>query len=87
MKPIHKFNNGNGATLCHICRTIITVGKPTNYLYCDRCLRERNHTEAEFIKLKSNLKRYDNVKANFTIEEFNEQMNEEVHFNRSNLNM
>jgi len=57
MKPIHKFNNGRGATLCHLCRTIITVGKPTNDLYCDRCLSERNHTEAEFLKLKSNLKK------------------------------
>lgn len=23
MKPIHKYNNGNGATLCNYCRTII----------------------------------------------------------------
>ena len=57
MKPIHKFNNGRGATLCHLCRTIITVGKPTNDLYCDRCLNERNSTEKEFNKLKANLKR------------------------------
>jgi hypothetical protein len=57
MKPIHKFNNGRGATLCHLCRTIITVGKPTNDLYCDRCLNERNHTEAEFLKLKSELEK------------------------------
>jgi reverse gyrase len=57
MKPIHKFNNGRGATLCHLCRTIITVGKPTNDLYCDRCLTERNHTEAEFLKLKSKLEK------------------------------
>ena len=48
MKPIHKFNNGRGATLCHLCRTIITVGKPTNDLYCDRCLNERVKIEAEF---------------------------------------
>ena len=51
MKPIHKFNNGNGATICHLCRTIITVGKPTNDLYCDRCLSERVKTDEEFINI------------------------------------
>ena len=86
MNPIHKFNNGKGATLCHLCRTIITVGKPTNYLYCDRCLNERNHTESEFLRLKANLKKLDAVKANFTMQEYYEQMDKEVHFNRGNLN-
>ena len=85
MKPIHKFNNGRGATLCHLCRTIITVGKPTNDLYCDRCLNERNSTEIEFLRLKANLKKLDAVKANFTMQEFYEQMDKEVHFNRGNL--
>jgi hypothetical protein len=55
MKPIHKFNNGRGATLCHLCRTIITVGKPTDDLYCDQCLRTRDHVEVEFLRLKENL--------------------------------
>jgi len=32
-KPIHKFNNGNGATLCHQCRKIINTGF-TDTLYC-----------------------------------------------------
>jgi len=59
MKPIHKFNNGRGATLCHLCRTIITIGKPTNDLYCDRCLSERVKTEKEFNLLKANLKKKD----------------------------
>ena len=34
-KPIHKFNNGNGATLCHQCRTIINTGF-TNELFCEK---------------------------------------------------
>ena len=72
MKPIHKFNNGRGATLCHLCRTIITVGKPTNDLYCERCLNERVKTEEEFLK---------------HMQKFYEQMEKEAHFNRSNLNM
>ena len=57
MKPIYKFNSGLGATLCHLCRTVITIGKPTNDLYCDQCLNERNHTEKEFNLLKAKLKR------------------------------
>ena len=69
MKPIHKFNNGRGATLCHLCRTIITVGKPTNDLYCDRCLTERVKIEEEFAALQK----------------FNKQMEKEIHFNRGNL--
>ena len=37
MKPIHKFNNGNGATLCHCCSRIISIGF-TKDLYCsDKC--------------------------------------------------
>ena len=57
MKPLYKFNNGNGATLCHLCRTIITTGKMTPDLYCDRCLNERNSIEKEFNLLKANLKK------------------------------
>lgn len=34
MKPIHKFNSGMGATLCHKCKRIITVGL-TDDLYCE----------------------------------------------------
>ncbi len=42
MKPIHKFNNGNGATLCHCCSKIINVGF-TNELYCsDKCKNKHN---------------------------------------------
>ena len=34
-KPIHKFNGGRGATLCHECRVIITEGL-TEDLYCEK---------------------------------------------------
>ena len=33
MKPIHKLNNGDGATLCHCCSKIISTGF-TEDLYC-----------------------------------------------------
>lgn len=36
LKPIHKFNGGDGATLCHSCSTIINIGL-TKDLYCPRC--------------------------------------------------
>ncbi len=64
MNPIYKFNNGNGATLCHLCRTIITTGKPTNDLYCDRCLNERDYSEKEFSLLKAKLKKAYNQNTN-----------------------
>ena len=40
MKPIHKFNNGNGATLCHRCSKIINTGF-TSDIYCDDDCKER----------------------------------------------
>ena len=40
MKPIHNFNNGNGATLCHKCNCIISIGF-TDDLYCKECIKEQ----------------------------------------------
>lgn len=34
IKPIHKFNGGRGATLCHKCNRIISEGM-TEDLYCE----------------------------------------------------
>ena len=45
MKPIHKFNNGEGATLCHNCSVIICKGL-INEIYCDNCnvkVRAKNY--------------------------------------------
>lgn len=42
LQPIYKLNNGNGATLCHHCRKIISTGKPTNKLYCKECQERRD---------------------------------------------
>jgi len=35
MEPIHKFNGGRGATLCHECNVIIHEGF-TDDLYCEK---------------------------------------------------
>ena len=70
MKPIHKFNNGNGATLCHFCSKIINTGF-TGDLYCsDEC--------EEKAKAK--------IKEIWDIKEYYQQMEKEVHQNRGNLN-
>jgi hypothetical protein len=37
IKTIHKWNNGNLATLCHLCNCIISLGH-TEDLYCKSCL-------------------------------------------------
>lgn len=36
LKPIHKFNGGIGATLCHQCRVIISTGL-TQETLCNDC--------------------------------------------------
>ena len=43
VKPIHKFNGGNGATLCNNCRAIIAEGL-TEQVYCKKCKDEMSHT-------------------------------------------
>lgn len=35
-KPIHKFNGGKGATLCHECRVIISEGHTQDF-FCEKC--------------------------------------------------
>ena len=50
IKPIHKFNNGNGATLCQSCSKIINTGF-TDALYCDdKC--ESKHRAKILMHLK-----------------------------------
>jgi len=73
MKPIHKFNNGNGATLCNQCSVIITTGL-TNDLYCEECNKYRKELLQEIMKEDEELGLYI------------EQMEKEVHQNRDNLN-
>jgi len=46
MKPIHKLNNGRGATLCHTCSVIITTGL-TEDLYCEKCKPKQETTLEE----------------------------------------
>ena len=48
LKPIHKFNGGIGATLCHNCSVIINTGL-TDDLYCDECIKDYLKSE-EFAK-------------------------------------
>ena len=70
INPIHKFNNGNGATLCHKCSKIISIGF-TEDLYCGKECYSKHR--AEMLMFLKNKKYYD-------------QMDKEVHKNNSNLN-
>ena len=48
MKPIHKFNNGNGATLCHNCNIIINTGF-SDELFCgDKCKAEAEAKDSDY---------------------------------------
>ena len=47
MKPIHKFNGGNGATLCNACSVIIETGL-TDALLCEPCYIEFNKLSLVF---------------------------------------
>ena len=66
MKPIHKFNNGRGATLCNECSVIIHTGKPSNAMLCNKHLEEyiysfptkykEGFTQSEVLKLVYDLR-------------------------------
>ena len=49
MEPIHKFNNGRGAMLCNICRTIISTGPKTKELFCEKCKPKQDEIMERFI--------------------------------------
>ena len=51
MTPIYKYNNGNGATICNKCRTIIAIGKPVNKLYCDNCQKKEIDESKAFFEM------------------------------------
>lgn len=50
MKPIHKLNGGLGATLCHCCSKIISIGM-TKDLYCSKECEDKHKNNG---KEKSN---------------------------------
>ncbi len=47
IKPIHKFNNGRGATLCHCCSKIINTGF-TSALYCNEICDRKHNVKANW---------------------------------------
>lgn len=59
MKPIHKLNNGNGATLCNNCHGIINIGM-TDALLCNKCagyldLKEPDAVTVRFFNIYKDL--------------------------------
>jgi len=59
MKVIYKFNNGNGATICNKCRTIIATGKKVERFYCDKCQKDIDDINAfyELVERESRFNR------------------------------
>ena len=51
MKPIHKFNNGRGATICTKCSVIISTGL-TEDLYCEKCKPKQESLVERMIPLQ-----------------------------------
>ena len=47
MTPIHKFNNGKGATLCNCCNKIINTGF-TEALYCNEICESKNKFKIDY---------------------------------------
>ena len=56
MKPIHKFNGGRGATLCHQCSVIIHEGL-TDDLYCEEH-GGKPKFKYKLVRTKDNLTKY-----------------------------
>ena len=69
IKPMYKLNNGNGATLCHTCKVIISEGF-TEDLYCKKCKPQQESFVEKMIplQLKYNLAMLDVMKQE-TLEE------------------
>ena len=79
MKPIFKFNGGNGAQLCVKCRIIIHTGPPSKRVLCNKCLSDlvynrktkhkEGYTEKEINKLLSTIGRF-----NLNMKRFNDAL-------------
>jgi hypothetical protein len=60
-KPIHKFNNGRGATLCVKCYVIISEGI-TEELHCEKCkLKQETLKEAAENHINNDLDLYESL--------------------------
>lgn len=57
MKPIHKWNDGQGATLCHQCNCTISLGH-TEDLYCKKCNDHRKELLIELMRLDESIGLY-----------------------------
>lgn len=50
MQNIYKFNSGAGANLCNKCNRVISIGKKTNEIMCNKCKQENNETNKRSIR-------------------------------------
>lgn len=64
MNVIYKSNNGEGATLCNDCRTIISIGKRVERFYCDKCQEKLNDSLVKFFEIMDKEVHYNKANLN-----------------------
>lgn len=75
IEPKHKFNSGMGATLCHRCSVIITVGF-TDDLYCDNCKNVKEQQKKLLVELMELDQKNGLYKNQTAVELLHQQSNE-----------
>ena len=64
MKPIHKLNGGNKATLCKVCRTIIDRDF-TEHLLCPNCQEKAIKLLKQVLLINANSSEFEEFLINF----------------------
>ena len=64
MKPIHKLNGGNKATLCKVCRTIIDRDF-TEHLLCPNCQEKAIKLLKQVLLINTNSSEFEEFLTNF----------------------
>ena len=64
MKPTHKLNGGDKATLCKVCRTIIDRGF-TDHLLCPNCQENAIKLLKQVLLIPTNSSEFEEFLTNF----------------------
>lgn len=64
MKPTHKLNGGNKATLCKVCRAIIDRGF-TGHLLCPNCQETAIKLLKQVVLIPTNSSEFEEFLTNF----------------------
>ena len=69
MKPTHKLNGGNKATLCKVCRTIIDRDF-TEQLLCPNCQEKAIELLKQVLLIDTNSSEFEEFLTNFIEEDY-----------------